>query len=114
MEYQDGTRVEYGDIITISTKDNKFATVEEDGTTITLKEYVNDGLKQKILVCGNEKFDDKFYLTFKYSKGFLKYDGNVLESGAPWTEKTVFTTDLFKNAIGLDDILISKDTNNTH
>ncbi len=115
MEYQDGTRVEYGDIISVFTKDNKFVTVEEDGTTITLKEYLNDGLKQKILVCGNEKLDNnKFYLTFKYSKGFLKYDDNILESGVPWTERTVFTTDLFQKAIGLDDILISKATDNTH
>lgn len=39
MEYQDNKHVEYGDIICISTIDNKFITVEEDGITITFKDY---------------------------------------------------------------------------
>lgn len=109
MEYQDGKSVEYGDIINIITKDNKFITVEEDGITIVLKEYINNGLKQKILVCGNERLNNKFYLTFKYSKGFLKYDNDVLESGVPWTERTIFDIELLKKAIKIDDILILKD-----
>jgi hypothetical protein len=108
MEYQDGKSVEYGDIINIVTKDNNFITVEEDGTTITLKGYINNGLKQKILVCGNKKLNNKFYLTFKYSRGFFKYDDNIFESGVPWTEKTIFSIELLKKAIGLDDILILK------
>jgi hypothetical protein len=108
MEYQDRKPVKYGDIICISTRNNKFVTVEEDGITITFKDYENDGLKQKILVCGNDKLDNEFYLTFKYSKGFLNYDNNVLKSGIPWTERTVFNIYLLKKAIGIDDILILK------
>jgi hypothetical protein len=108
MEYQDSKPVKYGDIICISTRDNKLVTVEEDGITITLKEYENNGLNQKILVCGNDKLNNKFYLTFKYSKGFLNYDNNVLKSGVPWTERTVFNIDLLKKAIGINDILILK------
>lgn len=108
MEYQDNKHVEYGDIICISTIDNKFITVEEDGITITFKDYENNGFKQKILVCGNDKLDNKFYLTFKYSRGFLNYDNNNLKSGVPWTERTVFNVDLLKKAIGINDILILK------
>lgn len=110
MEYQDGKRVEYGDVINIITKNNTFITVENDGATITFNEYMNNGLKQKILVCGNDKLDDKFYLTFKYSKGFLKYDNNILSSGVPWPERTVFSIEMLKKAIELDDFLILKST----
>jgi hypothetical protein len=111
MEYQDGKSVKYGDIISIITRDNKFITVEEDEITIAFKDYENDGLKQKILVCGNGKLNNEFYLTFKYSKGFLNYDNNILKSGLPWTKRTVFNIELLKKAIGIEDILILKKNN---
>lgn len=112
MEYQNNKSIKYGDIILISTRNNKFVTVEEDGITISFKDYENEGLKQKILFCGNDKLDNEFYLTFKYSKGFLKYDNNILKSGVPWTERTVFNVDLLKEAIGINDILILKNNEN--
>lgn len=108
IKYQDGNNVQYGDVVIIGVNRNRFVTVEEDGITITYKDYINDGVNQKILVCGNDNFDGKFYLTFKYNKGFLKYDNNLLKSGVPWTEKTIFNIYLLKKAINSDNIFIHK------
>lgn len=108
MEYQDGTKVEYGDIVYILSSDGKYVTVEEDETTISLQDYTNNGTKQKILVCGNDKLGDKFYLTFKYSKGFLSYENKVHKSGVPWTERSLYTLDLLKEAVGNHNIQVLK------
>lgn len=108
IEYKDGGSVKYGDIIVIGVNENKLVTVEEDGISIKYKEHENDGINQKILFCGNDKFDGKFYLTFKYNKGFLNYDNNVLKSGVPWTERTIFDIELLKKATKCDNVFIQQ------
>lgn len=108
MEYQDGSKVQYGDIVYILRGDGKYVTVEENETTVSFQDHTNNGQKQKILVCGNDKLADQFYLTFKYGKGFLKYDNTVLGSGVPWTERSLFSLDLLKQAIGDTAIQVIK------
>lgn len=109
MKYKDGEDIQYGDIIIIGLDKNKYISVEDDGTTINPKEYINNGINQKILVCGNNKFNKTFYLTFKYNKGFINYDGETFKSGVPWTERTIFDIELLKKAINSDNIFIIKE-----
>ncbi|OAD09183.1 hypothetical protein MUCCIDRAFT_159340 [Mucor lusitanicus CBS 277.49] len=102
MNYQDGSRVQFGDIVTIgSIKDNKLITVEKDGETLVLHEFIAPE-KHALLVCGNSNTEPgQFYLTFKYNRGFLYGDPDqgILKSGVPWFERTAFDVDKLKSAV---------------
>ncbi|KAK4512759.1 uncharacterized protein ATC70_003465 [Mucor velutinosus] len=102
MNYQDGSPVQFGDIVTIgSIKDNKLITVEEDGETLVLHEFIAPE-KHALLVCGNNNTEPgQFYLTFKCNRGFLycDHDQGVFKSGVPWFERTAFNMEKLKCAV---------------
>ncbi|CAO3640559.1 unnamed protein product [Mucor fragilis] len=102
MNYQDGSPVQFGDIVTIgSIKDNRLITVEEDGETLVLHEFIAPE-KHALLVCGNNNTEPgQFYLTFKYNRGFLycSHQQGVFKSGVPWFERTAFDVEKLKSAV---------------
>ncbi|KAL7310643.1 hypothetical protein PS15m_010117 [Mucor circinelloides] len=102
MNYQDGSPVQFGDIVTIGCiKDSKLITVEEDGETLVLHEFIEPE-KHALLVCGNNNTESgQFYLTFKYNRGFLYCDNDqgVFKSGVPWFERTAFDLNKLKSAV---------------
>ncbi|KAL9537271.1 hypothetical protein MBANPS3_011930, partial [Mucor bainieri] len=102
MNYQDGSPVQFGDIVTIgSITDNTLITVEDDGETLILHEFIAPE-KHALLVCGNNSTPSgQFYLTFKYNRGFLycDHDQGVFKSGVPWFERTAFDVEKLKSAV---------------
>ncbi|GAN02061.1 hypothetical protein MAM1_0016d01500 [Mucor ambiguus] len=102
MNYQDGSPVQFGDIVTIgSIKDGRLITVEQDGETLVLHEFIAPE-KHALLVCGNNNTKPgQFYLTFKYNCGFLycDHDRGVFKSGVPWFERTAFDVEKLKSAV---------------
>ncbi|KAK9694906.1 hypothetical protein K7432_013231 [Basidiobolus ranarum] len=57
--------------------------------------------EQLLILCGNMKEKNSFYLTFKYKKGFLgtNEEGKLI-NGLPFYNRGTFTIESFQQALG--------------
>lgn len=101
METAQGQKITFGDIVLIAHNDH-YLTVADDHTQLSFQPSDPTGKSQKLLICGKE--EEGFYLTFKYAPGFIRLEGSRLVNGAPWPDRTYFSLDGLKSALGVDHL----------